>query len=121
VFLRNFRRICAPRREGHFADGPRAACGDRRLSDSEQPRSAKTVELCYGDSSWKIDSVSIWRPVWEPFVSIEAIQDFAEEEYVGTKDKWVKVADLGAAFGGGPRSGILKRAYYWLQGWWHFS
>ena len=60
------------------------------------------------------------RPVWEPFVSIKAIQDFAEEQYIGTKSKWVKVADLSAQFGTAREYGSFRKAYYWLQGWWHF-
>ena len=78
------------------APGPPAVIAG--LAICEQPRGLKTVELCYCDSSWKIDSISIWRPVRDPFVSIEAIQEFAEEEYIGSRDKWVKVADLSAEF-----------------------
>ncbi len=59
-----------------------------------------TIQLCYCDSSWKIDSVNFWRVGGPsmPFVSLRAVRTLAERHYTGTASKWIKVAELSEPF-----------------------
>src|ERR1700730_10953242 len=70
----------------------RAAPGEpaviKAMAICENLQAGSTVELCYCDSYWNIDSVQIWCAGSNmPFVSLEAIRKHAEWQYRGTLDK----------------------------------
>jgi len=86
------------RRAIRAAPGPEAVISALAICESNGRR--PTIELCYCDSQWNIDSLNVWGTdgPWMVFRSILDVRHLAESRYSGTLDKWIHVAAASAVF-----------------------